>query len=58
MVLLKADADLISSVWITLPESKAFDAKLALEENRENSGESLSVSRAFEAHHTKTNADC
>ena len=26
VMVLKADADLISSVWITLPESEAFDA--------------------------------
>ena len=57
VVVLKADADLISLVWMTLPESEAFDAKLALEEDRENSGKSLSFSRAFEAHHTKANAD-
>jgi len=57
VVVLKADADLISSVWITLPESKAFDAKLTLEEERENSGKSLSFSRVFEAHHTKADAD-
>ena len=57
LVVLKADAGLISSVQIPLPENEAFDTKLALEEDRENSGKSLSVPRAFEAHHTKANAD-
>ena len=57
MVVLKAGADLISSVWIILPESEAFDEKLTLEEERENSGKSLSFPRAFEAHHTKAHAD-
>ena len=56
-MVLKADADLISSMWIMLPESEAFNAKLTLQEDRENSGKSLSVPRAFEAHHTKANAD-
>ena len=57
MVVLTADADLISSVWIILPESEAFDENLTLQEDRENSGKSLSFPRAFEAYHTKVDAD-
>jgi len=41
-----------------LPENEAFDANLALQEEREKSGKSLSFPRAFEAYHTKAEADC
>ena len=56
-MVLKDDADLIDSGWIMLPESEAFDANLALQEERENSGKSLSFPWAFEAYHTKAEAD-
>ena len=56
-MVLKDHADLLDSGWIMLPENEAFDANLALQEEREKSGKSLSFPRAFEAYHTKAEAD-
>ena len=56
-MVLKDDADLIDSGWIMLPENEAFDANLALQEEREKSGKSLSSPQAYEAYHTKAEAD-
>ena len=57
VIVLKDHADLLDSGWIMLPENEAFDANLALQEEREKSGKSLSFPRAFEAYHTKAEAD-
>jgi len=57
VMVLKDHADLLDSGWIMLPENEAFDANLALQEEREKSGKSLSFPRAFEAYHTKAEAD-
>ena len=56
-MVLKDHADLLDSGWIMLPENEAFDANLALQEKREKSGKSLSFPQAFEAYHTKAEAD-
>ena len=57
VMVLKDHADLLDSGWIMLPENETFDVNLALQEEREKSGKSLSFPRAFEAYHTKAEAD-
>ena len=56
-MVLKDDADFLDSGWVMLSENEAFEANLALQEEREKSGKSLSFPRAFEASHTKAEAD-